>query len=207
MSLPEALGFLASGLVLLTFGMRTMLPMRLLATLSNLAFITYGLSLGLTPVWVLHGILLPLNVYRLHELQRNRCPLPAAAQGGRSLERLRPRVANAGSPAARSCSARASRPVSCSTSSKAGSASATSTARSTPPTRKAASASPRRTGRASRPPSARPTASSWWSATFFPTPTPTPIRPQPIRQKPAERRLPDLASFLHVAAWAQRRSG
>ncbi len=93
MALPEALGFLASGLVLLTFGMRAMLPMRLLATLSNLAFIAYGLSLGLTPVWALHGVLLPLNLYRLRELRRQARPGVSAAPGGRALEALRPLVA------------------------------------------------------------------------------------------------------------------
>jgi len=70
MSFAHSLGYLASGLVLLTFGMRTMLPMRIAAIASNLAFIAYGLALGLTPIWVLHGILLPLNAYRLLELQR-----------------------------------------------------------------------------------------------------------------------------------------
>jgi len=93
MALPEALGFLASGLVLLTFGMRTMLPMRLLAILSNLAFITYGLSLDLTPVWALHGILLPLNFYRLWELRQRPRRRQRAAPGERSLARLRPSVA------------------------------------------------------------------------------------------------------------------
>jgi hypothetical protein len=72
MTLSQALGFLASGLVLLTFGMRTMGPMRVAAIASNLAFIAYGLSLDLTPVWLLHGILLPLNAYRLLEWQRSR---------------------------------------------------------------------------------------------------------------------------------------
>ena len=69
MTLPQALGFLAAGLVLLTFGMRTMVPMRIAAIASNLAFIAYGVSLELTPVWLLHGILLPLNGYRLFEAQ------------------------------------------------------------------------------------------------------------------------------------------
>jgi hypothetical protein len=71
MSFAHALGFVASGLVLLTFGMRSMLPMRVAAIASNLAFIAYGLSLGLTPIWVLHGVLLPLNAYRLLELQKS----------------------------------------------------------------------------------------------------------------------------------------
>ena len=72
MTLPQALGFLASALVLLTFGMRTMVPMRIAAIASNLAFIAYGVSLELTPVWLLHGILLPLNTYRLLEARQAR---------------------------------------------------------------------------------------------------------------------------------------
>jgi hypothetical protein len=66
----ETLGYLACGLVLLTFGMRTMLAMRIAAIGSNLAFITYGLSLDLVPIWALHIALLPLNAFRLLELQR-----------------------------------------------------------------------------------------------------------------------------------------
>jgi len=72
MTLPQALGFLAATLVLLTFGMRTMVPMRIAAIASNLAFIAYGVSLELTPVWLLHGILLPLNSYRLLEARQPR---------------------------------------------------------------------------------------------------------------------------------------
>jgi CRP/FNR family transcriptional regulator, cyclic AMP receptor protein len=93
MALPEALGFLASALVLLTFGMRTMLPMRLLAILSNLAFITYGLSLDLTPVWALHGILLPLNLYRLRELLERARRKESATPGEPAPERLRRSIA------------------------------------------------------------------------------------------------------------------
>ena len=72
MTWPQFLGYLASGLVLLTFAMRTMAPMRVAAIASNLAFIAYGLSLGLTPVWLLHGILLPLNAWRLLEQRPRR---------------------------------------------------------------------------------------------------------------------------------------
>ena len=71
MTLAETLGCLASALVLLTFGMRTMVAMRIVAIGSNLAFIAYGLSLALTPIWVLHGILLPLNIYRLLEFVKD----------------------------------------------------------------------------------------------------------------------------------------
>lgn len=61
MTLVEAVGYLASALVLLTFCMSTMLSLRAVAICSNLAFITYGLAAGLYPVLILHVVLLPLN--------------------------------------------------------------------------------------------------------------------------------------------------
>jgi len=62
------IGYLASALVLCTFLTRTMLPLRVIALGSNLAFITYGVLLHLYPVLVLHIVLLPVNVWRLREI-------------------------------------------------------------------------------------------------------------------------------------------
>jgi CRP/FNR family transcriptional regulator, cyclic AMP receptor protein len=70
MNLAEIFGYFAAGLVLATFSMRTMLPLRILGISSNLAFMTYGYLGGLLPVFVLHAILLPLNVYRFFEMYR-----------------------------------------------------------------------------------------------------------------------------------------
>lgn len=61
-------GFLAAGLMLASFAMRTMLPLRLVAIAGNLAFIAYGLMQGLTPVIALHALLLPLNIWRAVEI-------------------------------------------------------------------------------------------------------------------------------------------
>jgi CRP/FNR family transcriptional regulator, cyclic AMP receptor protein len=74
----DACGHVASGLVLAAFAMREMVPLRVAALLSNLAFIAYGLALGLTPIWLLHAILVPLNGSRLVEAVR-----PRGVQGGR----------------------------------------------------------------------------------------------------------------------------
>ncbi len=93
MILPGVLGYLAVGLVLLTFGMRSMVPMRMVAIGSNFAFIAYGLSLGLTPVWVLHGLLLPMNIYRLRECQRRARRRQRAAPVEPSLAWLQPVIA------------------------------------------------------------------------------------------------------------------
>jgi CRP/FNR family transcriptional regulator, cyclic AMP receptor protein len=70
-------GWIAAALVFSTFFMKTMLRLRLVAIVANVAFMTYGL-LGLAygdfgrlyPIFVLHTCLLPLNVVRLVELRR-----------------------------------------------------------------------------------------------------------------------------------------
>jgi CRP/FNR family transcriptional regulator, cyclic AMP receptor protein len=86
MTPAETLGYLACGLVLLTFGMRTMMAMRVAAIGSNLAFVAYGLALDLPPIWALHTALLPLNAFRLLELQRG----AKRRRGRRSSRRISP---------------------------------------------------------------------------------------------------------------------
>jgi hypothetical protein len=70
----DVIGYLAAALVLVAFYQRRMVPLRIVAIASNLAFIAYGLALGLTPVWALHVILLPLNARRLEQAWRARQP-------------------------------------------------------------------------------------------------------------------------------------
>jgi len=61
----DAMGYIAAALVIATFGMKAMVPLRLLAVCSNFAFLAYGLGMHLAPVYVLHAILLPMNAWRL----------------------------------------------------------------------------------------------------------------------------------------------
>jgi hypothetical protein len=61
----DAVGYLASGLVFAAFCMKDIVPLRLVAVGSNIAFLVYGLALGLVPVWLLHAALLPINCWRL----------------------------------------------------------------------------------------------------------------------------------------------
>jgi CRP/FNR family cyclic AMP-dependent transcriptional regulator len=70
-------GWVAAVLVFSAFFMRTMIPLRIVAIASNVAFIAYallGLRYGvfdrLYPILVLHSTLLPLNLVRLRELKR-----------------------------------------------------------------------------------------------------------------------------------------
>jgi hypothetical protein len=65
MAASELTGFVASALVLLTFWMNDMRLLRTIAILSNIAFIIYAGLNCLTPVLLLHVLLLPINGYRL----------------------------------------------------------------------------------------------------------------------------------------------
>jgi hypothetical protein len=67
----DLVGYLASGLVVLTFYMGDMISLRVAAIFSNVAFLAYGICLGLGPVILLHSLLLPLNVWRLRQLCRS----------------------------------------------------------------------------------------------------------------------------------------
>jgi CRP/FNR family cyclic AMP-dependent transcriptional regulator len=90
MNWVEATGYLASALVLATFCMKTMIPLRVAAVCSNLAFIVYGFWDGLYPVLVLHAILLPLNVWRAAQMLRLIKRVEAASKGDLSTDWLRP---------------------------------------------------------------------------------------------------------------------
>ena len=65
----ELAGYAASALVFLTFYMRTMIPLRVVGILSNIAFMTFGLAGRVYPVFILDAILLPMNCVRLVQLR------------------------------------------------------------------------------------------------------------------------------------------
>jgi len=64
----ELLGYSAALLVLLTFSMKTMVPLRVAGILSNLFFIAYAFFTHARPILILHSILLPLNGLRLMQI-------------------------------------------------------------------------------------------------------------------------------------------
>jgi hypothetical protein len=65
MTVLNVVGYVASALVVITFYMKEMVPLRVAALCSNVAFLIYGVGLGLGPVVLLHGMLIPLNAWRL----------------------------------------------------------------------------------------------------------------------------------------------
>jgi hypothetical protein len=75
-------GYIASSLVFLTFYMRGMIPLRLVALCSNVAFLVYAGALHLLPIVILHGALIPVNVCRLIAARRGgSVNLPVAPLG------------------------------------------------------------------------------------------------------------------------------
>jgi hypothetical protein len=81
MRLLDAVGFLASGLVVAAFCMEDVVSLRLVALMSNVGFFIYGIGLGLAPVWLLHAILLLVNVWRLW--QATACAIAQSESGDR----------------------------------------------------------------------------------------------------------------------------
>ena len=90
MNYVTVIGFLAAGLVIATLSMRTMIPLRMVGIASNVAFISYGLLFGSVPTVMLHGILFPLNIYRLREMYILIRQVEAASKGDMSLDWLKP---------------------------------------------------------------------------------------------------------------------
>lgn len=100
MNTGELSGYVASLLVFAAFYMKSMVPLRLVAIASNLAFIVYALYGELMPVLLLHGALLPLNVLRLFERRRFMADTDVAASEELSLHLLMLHMRRVGFPAA-----------------------------------------------------------------------------------------------------------
>jgi hypothetical protein len=66
-SLIDCLGYVACGLVLLTFCMQAIVPLRVAALLSNAAFIAYGWTAHLNPILILHLLLAAINLASLRQ--------------------------------------------------------------------------------------------------------------------------------------------
>lgn len=66
----ELLGYAAAGMTMVTYAMRTMIPLRVAAILANVLFLSYSILAKIYPSILLHAVLLPFNIYRLAELYR-----------------------------------------------------------------------------------------------------------------------------------------
>lgn len=128
MNAYEPIGYLAALLVLATFCMSGMVALRAVAIASNVVFLGYAALTGISPVLLLHALLLPMNVYRLLQIVREpghrrqyygrdlacKCPLTSRVRDLADRDRTLP-VAMAFAPAHQDdasslCNARYQRP-------------------------------------------------------------------------------------------------
>lgn len=69
MHLLDLLGFAAAAAVLAGFRMNSIRHLRLAALASNVLFVIYGLFAHVYPVVILHIILVPINLQKLHRIK------------------------------------------------------------------------------------------------------------------------------------------
>jgi hypothetical protein len=70
--------------------LRTMVPLRIMAIISNFFFLGYGVLARVAPTIFLYAILLPINVVRLWQMQQLVKRARAASQGDLSMDWLKP---------------------------------------------------------------------------------------------------------------------
>jgi CRP/FNR family cyclic AMP-dependent transcriptional regulator len=75
----EMVGYTGTGLTVVAYGMKQIVPLRIAAILSSVAFLSYGLLTQSYPLVLMEVLLMPINIYRLVEtlLERRRTPKPA----------------------------------------------------------------------------------------------------------------------------------
>ena len=90
LTIAQSIGYLAALLVLISFWMKTMIPLRVVGIASNVVFIVYGYLGAVYPPLVLHLVLLPLNVARLREMVLLTRQVEQAAKSDLSMDWVKP---------------------------------------------------------------------------------------------------------------------
>ena len=70
--------------------MKTMIPLRLIAMITNVLFIAYSILAMVYPTLILHIVLLPINVVRFFQMKRLISQVNEAANGDLSMDWLKP---------------------------------------------------------------------------------------------------------------------
>lgn len=90
MTSGELAAWVASLLTFTTFYMKTMLPLRVVGICSNVAFLAFAVIENIVPVILLHGTLLPLNIFRLHQILKLVREMREASTGELAMDALLP---------------------------------------------------------------------------------------------------------------------
>jgi len=90
----EAVGYLAAAANVFVFISNTMIPLRIAAILANALFAAYFFLKGYLPLFALNALMVPINVFRLRQMQRLvsdiRAATTDATRGDFDYEWLRP---------------------------------------------------------------------------------------------------------------------
>lgn len=86
----EVVGYLGALFSVATYAMRTMVSLRILAICSNIFSAAYGFMMDIYPMLILHVIVLPLNVWRLHEMRDLVRKVKKSASEGFDMKWLKP---------------------------------------------------------------------------------------------------------------------
>lgn len=86
----EILGVVAAILSVTAFAMKTMAPLRIAGIVSSALFIAYGILRPDYILLVLHGVLLPLNMFRLQQMQALLKETKSSTEGDLDMNWIRP---------------------------------------------------------------------------------------------------------------------
>lgn len=92
MAWVDLLGYFGASLTLCVYSMKRMIPLRIVGICANCVFITYGFLAAVYPQMVLHGLLLPINIYRLREMVLLIREVKSAANTNLDMEWLKPHM-------------------------------------------------------------------------------------------------------------------
>ena len=90
MDLANLLGLIGGIFYVASVTLRTMIPLRIAAIISNVLFMGYGLMAKALPTFFMYAVLLPINVFRLYQIQQLVKRVKIASQGDLDMEWLKP---------------------------------------------------------------------------------------------------------------------
>jgi len=90
MDLANLLGLIGGIFYVASVTLRTMIPLRIAAIISNILFMGYGLLAKALPTFFMYAVLLPINCVRLYQIQKLVKRVKVASQGDLDMEWLKP---------------------------------------------------------------------------------------------------------------------
>jgi CRP/FNR family cyclic AMP-dependent transcriptional regulator len=90
MSWIEIIGYIGAIATVITYSMKTIIPLRIAGICANLIFIAYGYLANVHPPLILACVLLPLNIFRLYQMIKLVNDIKASIHGDASVSWIAP---------------------------------------------------------------------------------------------------------------------